>query len=1063
MKKICFIVFLCGCFLQSIAQNREIDFGQTTLEEALERASKSNKLVFVDCYTTYCPPCRTMAATVFKTDSVADFFNATFENVKMNMDEKENKVYMERYLVGAFPSFLLLNAKGELLYKFVGGMPADKFMEHIRLGMNPDNEVVRMNMTYSSGKYDDEFMRDYIRLKLKLLEKAEALRLTKMYLESLSPRERASKENWFVFEDRTLCEVNNPNMHYLFEHWRDFVKQNGEKVVFDRIAYLCRWMSEWELHDWKYEKSDEDFEFYKRYLSEMNIPDQQDYLRMMEINRANARGDKDEARKLLVEYVPDFTVENQHILFAGMDLFPYSSRVKGSQFYELAKKILLKGKNTRLTNFLETLVDAEEIYGGEKYDVQALRTKVGTTTIIPFFHPTKDMFWYVFEDADGGKQYYAYDRKRGKRALYDTLAIDRCLQKMGEKINHRMVFYTPEFSKDEILPVVSMGGKDYLFDAKKQVLTPYTSGKKYSMRPFGYSPDTCYEVHMQDHNLWIKNRVTGEDKQLTFDGEEDWAYVVADMQWMGTDGDFYITREDSRNIREFSVLYTCTFNGPSVQTYKYELPGDKQVKTQSLYVGQVKNGKLIKVPVEKWPGQLLQILKTPDVKDRVFFIRKKRTRDEFELCSADVKTGEVKVILHEVSKPYINPDLFSCHVINKGQDILLWSDRSGWGHYYHYDADGQLKNAVTTGNWTAGKVVKIDTLKREMYLYGYGKEEGRNPNYAYLYKVNFDGSRLSRLTPENATHHVFISPSGNLLVDNFSRIDTIPQVSVRDRNGKLLKILEKPDISKLLDYGWCFPEQFTVKAADGKTDLYGIMWKPFDFDSTKVYPIISQVYPGPFTETVWTEFTVFDRYNNTALAQRGFIVVCMGHRGGSPYRDKAYAMYGYGNLRDYPLADDVCGIRQLGRRFSYIDTTRVGIFGHSGGGMMAAAAICTYPDFYKVAVSSAGNHDNRIYNRNWGETYQGIGDDNRFQVDVNQDLVKNLKGHLLLVTGEVDQNVHPANTMRMVNALILNNKDFDLLILPNQSHHYEGAYQTYFEKKKRDYFSRYLLKEDGVR
>ena len=172
---------------------------------------------------------------------------------------------------------------------------------------------------------------------------------------------------------------------------------------------------------------------------------------------------------------------------------------------------------------------------------------------------------------------------------------------------------------------------------------------------------------------------------------------------------------------------------------------------------------------------------------------------------------------------------------------------------------------------------------------------------------------------------------------------------MRDGNGRLLTVLEEADVSKLLEYGWKFPEQFTVKAADGKTDLYGIMWKPYDFDPSKKYPIVSQVYPGPQTETVWTDFTVLDRYNNTALAQRGIIVVCFGHRGGSPFRDKAYATYGYGNLRDYALADDKYGIEQLGREYAFIDTNRVGIFGHSGGGMMAFAAICTYPDFYKVA------------------------------------------------------------------------------------------------------------------
>lgn len=254
-------------------------------------------------------------------------------------------------------------------------------------------------------------------------------------------------------------------------------------------------------------------------------------------------------------------------------------------------------------------------------------------------------------------------------------------------------------------------------------------------------------------------------------------------------------------------------------------------------------------------------------------------------------------------------------------------------------------------------------------------------------------------------------------------------------------------------YGWKQPERFSVKAKDGITELYGLMWKPFNFDPAKKYPIISQVYPGPFTETVWNDFTVFDRYNNTSLAQIGFIVVVMGHRGGSPYRNAAYYKYGFGKLRDYALEDDKNGLEQLAGRFSFIDLNRLGIFGHSGGGAMATTAICTYPDFYKAAVSSSGDHDNRIYNRTWGETYNGLGS----KMEINQTLAKNLKGHLLLVTGESDQNVNPANTFRMADALIKAGKDFDLLVLPGQSHTYEEPYKTYFQKKLRSYFATYLM------
>lgn len=500
-----------------------------------------------------------------------------------------------------------------------------------------------------------------------------------------------------------------------------------------------------------------------------------------------------------------------------------------------------------------------------------------------------------------------------------------------------------------------------------------------------------------------------------------------------------------------------SYGAPATITYQYEIPGDTIVATQQLYIGDVQHATISKVNTDKWRWQQLMILNAKGVTDKIYFLRLKRTRDVAELCTADATTGAVKTILTETSKPYINDVLMQFKIENRGNDIFVWSDRSGWGHIYHYSTNGKLLNAVTSGLWTAGRIINVDNEKKVLYIEGYGKEAKINPNYTLVYKVGFDGKHIQLLTPENATHHVFVSPTRELLFDNYSRIDTIPLIAVRSTDGKILQIIEHIDISKLLKYGWKYPEQFTVKAADGITDLYGIMWKPYHFDPTKKYPIVSQVYPGPFTETVWTDFTVFDKYNNTALAQRGIIVVCMGHRGGSPYRNKKYAQFGYGNLRDYPLADDKYGLEELAKKYSFIDINRVGIYGHSGGGAMAVAAMCTYPDFYKVGVASSGNHDNNIYNRTWGETYQGISEDNKFSVKTNIELAKYLKGKLLLVTGETDQNVHPAQTMKLVNELILQNKDFEMLVLPGQSHHYDEPYQSYFAKKERDFFSKYLI------
>lgn len=1061
MRKILFLLAGLLAFCHVEAQNRKIEFEKSTLQEALDKATSLKKIVFVDCYTEYCGPCKTMDAMVFTLDSVADFFNSTFVNVKLDMLSADGKQYEKKYKVGAYPSFLLLNGKGELLYKFVGGKPADVFMAEIRKGMKPDNRVKSMDDTYAAGKYSNEFLREYVQLKLQLLEKGESTRLGKEYFDKISPDERLKPENWFLFADRTLGGINSANMRYLLEHWQDFVKEQGEEKVYGRIASLYRDMTEWVLQGWyfrDFERNPNDFAYYKQRIAAIPIPCQGDYLVMMDVTKAVAVNDTSTVKKLLVDHVADFSGDNQQIMFGGMGWFPSYGGKYDAQLLEIARKVVQGGSESNLARYLITLLKPEEAYVGEKYDVRNLRDKIGSTFVIPFFHPTKPLFWYVFEKQPGERQYYAYDTREGKRQLYDYAIIDSLVREMfpGEE---KRVSYDPEFDEDGLLAKVDVGGKIFVYDAKNKALLPSERKKYPSIRPYGVSPDLKYELVVKERDLWLEDKDLKKQVQLTFDGDIDYEFEIPNVEWLSDDGTFYITRNDTRGIRTFPLVYSLREPAPTVNEYKYELPGDTAVAKQELFIGNVKTGMFKKVDVVKWRGQLLEVMKVADVHDRVFFIRKKGTRDEFELCSVDAKTGGVKVILHEVSRPYLNEELFSCRVINKGEDIILWSDRSGWGHYYHYDGNGKLLNPITSGKWTAGRIMKIDTEKKQIYLYGYGKEKERNPNYTYLYRVGFNGKRLTLLTPENATHHVFVHLGGNLIVDNFSRVDTIPRISVRDLNGRLLAVVEEADVSRLLEYGWKYPEQFTVKAADGKTDLYGIMWKPYDFDPSKKYPIVSQVYPGPQTETVWTEFTVFDRYNNTALAQRGIVVVCMGHRGGSPFRDKAYATYGYGDLRDYALADDKHGIEQLGRQYSFIDTNRVGIFGHSGGGMMAFAAICTYPDFYKVAVASSGNHDNRIYNRTWGETYQGIGDDGVFTVKTNQQLARYLKGHLLLVTGEVDNNVHPANTFRVANELILQGKDFDLLVLPGQGHAFEGSYKDYFEKKKRDYFTRYLLGE----
>lgn len=645
----------------------------------------------------------------------------------------------------------------------------------------------------------------------------------------------------------------------------------------------------------------------------------------------------------------------------------------------------------------------------ERYDWQNISKHVGTTQIVPFFHHTKDMFWYAYQETGKQSEYRIYDVKKGKRTVKreDT---DRLFKRTYPRIN-----------------------------------------------PYGTSPDSLYRLSVgEDKNLYIENLRTHEKKQLSTDGAVDNDYEIIDVKWTA-DNHFFLPRKDHRGVRHFDINYYGVMP-PYNHSYKYEIPGDTIVATHQLYIGNAITASLKKADVEKWRWQQLSFVRLKDVDHRMYFWREKRTRDVIELCYVDT-LGNVTSVLTEESKPYINTELNQCKIENGGNDIFLWSDRSGWGHIYHYDGTGKLLGAVTSGEWTVGKIIKVDTKNRRLFFYGYGREAGRNPIYAHLYSVGFDGKNLRLLTPENANHTVYINDRYTLIVDNFSRIDTVPQTSVRRIDGKLITMLERTDLTDLMAYGWRFPEQVRSKAADGVTDLYGIMWKPFDFDPTKKYPVISQVYPGPFTDTVWGSFTLNDKYANEALAQRGFIVVVMGHRGANPYRSKEYRTYGYGNLRDNCIEDDRYALEYLAKSHTYMDMDRVGIFGHSGGGMMAFAALCTYPDFYKCAVSSSGNHDNRIYNRNWGETYQGVGEDAKFSVKTNMQLANSLSRPLLLVTGDADQNVHPAHTMRLADALIQANKDFELMIMPGCGHHYNersNTYQKYFERKKRDFFERHL-------
>ena len=722
-----------------------------------------------------------------------------------------------------------------------------------------------------------------------------------------------------------------------------------------------------------------------------------------------------------------------------------------------------------------------------------------STEVRPTFINDTDCFYYSFTTREGKKYYYVNPKKKEKRLLFDT---DELLSKIAVYTKKAYSSADPHlsftFMKDNETIRIDFDRGLYTYNIHTKELRQldekptYKTGDPYWMK---YSPDSLYFLYASKDNLYfVGNPKKGQDTipvQLTTDGMPDYTFNREDegkmegrfgaesAHWIPGSHRFYAVREDNRKVRDLWVINSLSKPSPELITYKAELAGDKNVTQYELLLGDIDKREVKKVDINRWPDQYIDVLYASKDGKRLYFQRYNRTWNQSDICEVDVETGKVRVVIHEEKKPYLDYQMRNVSFLNDGKEILFRSERNGWGHYYLYDtATGNLKNQLTDGTWVAGPVAQIDTVGRKMYFYGYGREKGIDPYYYILYEAHLDRPNALRLlTPENASHEVSISPSCRYLVDSYSTVSQEPVNVVRNRNGKVIMTLEKPDLQPVYEMGWKAPERFKVKAADGVTDLYGVMWKPADFDSTKVYPIISNVYPGPFFEYVPTRFTINDVYN-TRLAQLGFIVITVGHRGGTPMRGKAYHTYGYNNMRDYPLADDKYAIEQLAARYPFIDATKVGIYGHSGGGFMSAAAICTYPDFYSAAVSSAGNHDNRIYNKGFVEIHYGVDEkvtttkdslgvesktyDYSVRVRPNQELAKNYKHGLLLFTGAIDQTVNPANTLRLVDALIKADKDFDMFVLPKCTHGFFGESESFFEHKMWRHFARLLLHDNSA-
>ena len=772
-----------------------------------------------------------------------------------------------------------------------------------------------------------------------------------------------------------------------------------------------------------------------------------------------------------------------------------------------------------------------EYLQAEKFTQDKLGTMLFSTTIDPHWFQQGNSFWYQYKTSEGTFWYVVNPNTRSKSLLFDReemaaqlteivqdpfearqLPIRNLKAKEDGRTFTFQVTSTRDAKpkKDDKKAKKAKNKKEvfyFSYDYPTRKLTHLKDQEEEPKRlSWGaISPDKKTVVYAKDMNLYkmsyedyLKAKKDEKDStiveiQLTTDGMEDFGYGIPRNMlntdtlcngkrrgvhgaWSPDSRHFVMTVSDNRAVKPLWVINVMAQPRPTLETYKYQMPGEKEAPIIHTYLFDMQNNTRKEIQTAAYKDQTISIQTKPleqkqrDMEERIaiwqgdnnrFFLnRSSRDLYRIDICSYTIGEDSIVPVIKERMNTY--QETRNLKTLNNGKELIHWSERDGWAHLYLYDDKGNLKNRITKGPWHVEEILKVDEKARVIYFTANGKNKGENPYYEHLYRINADGTGLKQITKGDFFHQVEVDDDARFVVDNYSRVNTIPTAILLDNNGNKVMDLQESDFSQLFANGYKFPELFTVKAADGVTDLYGVMYKPYNFDSTKVYPIVDYVYPGPQVEAVYYPFTRMSPRTDR-LAQAGFIVISVGQRGGHPSRSKWYHNWGYGNMRDYPLADHKYAIEQLANRHSFIDIDKVGIHGHSGGGFMTTAAMCQYPDFFKVGVSCAGNHDNNIYNRWWSETHHGVKEqvsekgDTTFvyKIATNPQIAKNLKGNLLLIHGDIDNNVHPGNTTRVVDALIRAGKRFDMLMLPQQRHSF-GDMTEYFYWRLVDYFSEHL-------
>ncbi|MDP9348671.1 MAG: prolyl oligopeptidase family serine peptidase [Gemmatimonadota bacterium] len=698
-------------------------------------------------------------------------------------------------------------------------------------------------------------------------------------------------------------------------------------------------------------------------------------------------------------------------------------------------------------------------------------------------------FWYR-ATTPRGNAFFLVDPARGTRAAaFDQTRLASALADASGSSVHaeRLPFQSFELAKDGRSITLSMQNRRWRCDLHLYTCAAADSAPSAPRAPANSSasPDGRWAVFIRDHNLWARDLAVGTDVPLTTDGVEDFGYATENAGWTRSDRPVLTWSADSRQIATFQHdgrgvgemhLVSTNVGTPRRESWKYPLPGDSVVfRISRVIIRLGPDGRPQVVRLRMPPdahrstvsdhvacgGTICDVQWYPDG-SHLAFVSSSRDHKSAWFRVANAETGEVRTLFEERMPTQVGDAAFSeglWRALPASNELIWWSQRDNWIHLYLYDlTTGRLKRRITRGEGNVNEIVHVDEKARTIYFLGSGKERGRDPYFQHLYRIGFDGRGQTLLTPENANHVVSVSPDGRYFVDSYSTPDSPPVTVLRDRQGRLVQTLERADISRLVATGWKPPTPVRMKARDGQTDIYGLMYTPTEMDSTKKYPIVNQIYPGPQSGSVGSRSFSPARGDNQALAELGFVVVQIDGMG-TPGRSKAFADAYYGRMGDNTLPDQIAGMRELARRYPFIDIERAGIWGHSGGGFATAAALFRHPDFFKVGVAQAGNHDNRSYEDDWGERYQGLlvktGESDNYADEANQTHAGNLRGKLLLAHGMMDDNVPPYNTLLVADALIKAGKDFDLLLFPHARHGFAGD-NNYMMRRRWDYFVRHL-------